>query len=229
MKLFSMPLILAILAGPLIAQAPKAALKDGVISYTNESGGRSEIQVGGPCADLWVAPDGDTMAFVRIDRSEPGDLSPAPFIEESTIFVASSSSRFSPVRVALQPPWIEGREWRVFRDPVVSPDLKAVYFLVPAAGTSWLLMSAPTAGGKAHAIAYVESYCVLWGGEHSGDLLMMARHMDAVTQGVTHWYYRNSTVGGTAKVGTREEAGDFGEFVSGWVRKHGGSCQYNLN
>jgi hypothetical protein len=205
------------------------ALNNGVISYLDSAGGRSEIKVGGPCADLWISPDGDTIAFIRIDRSQPDHFALAPFIEASTIFVASRSARFAPVRVAIEPPKIDGRIWKVFHAPVLSPGRDTVYFLVPAAGTSWFLMSAPVTGGAALPINYVEAYCVLWGGKDSGALLFMARQMGSGAQGVTHSYYFYKHSGGTVKVGMPDEGRYFGEFARRWIRERGGTCQFNLN
>jgi hypothetical protein len=78
--------ILAVSGRSAYVSAP--ALKDGVISYVSERGLRSQIHVGGPCADLWVSPDGGAIAFIRIDRSQPDDFAIEPFVEESTVFVA---------------------------------------------------------------------------------------------------------------------------------------------
>jgi len=230
MKTASLPALLVVLAASrLIAQSGGPALEDGVISYTDITGRRSRVQVGGPCADLWVSPDAETIAFVRIDRSEPDDLSLEPFVEESTVFIASRSNGFNPVRISFPPPRLDRRTWRVFRHPVASPDAKTVYFLVPSAGTSFSLMSVSTTGGAAKLVADVGGYCVLWGGEYNGDLLTIVRRTGSVEQGFVQWYYLNSASLGSVRVGVRDKDGDFGEFVKTWIRKYGGTCETNLN
>jgi len=168
------------------------------------------------------------MAFIRIDKSKPGDPGTAPFIEESTIFTALRSTHFKPLRVPVRPPKIDGRVWTVFLDPVLSPDLRTVYFLVPAAGTSWFLMSAPITGGAARRITYVEEYCVLWGGKRPGDLLAAIRHMGSAQPLLDHWYYAWSRSSGLVKQGTQGEDGDFGQFAGVWGSRYGGTCQQNL-
>jgi len=110
MTLFSRFLILAaLLATPSVAEAGDVALKDGVITYSDGSVRRSVAPVGGPCSDLWVSPDGQMIAFIRIDSSQPDPSAISPFVERSTIFVASRSAGFKPMRVALDPPHVEGR------------------------------------------------------------------------------------------------------------------------
>lgn len=230
MKIGLVPAILAVfsVSSP-SAQSGTPVLKDGVINYQDERGQRAQGQAGGPCADLWVSPDGSTIAFIRIDKSEPGDIGTEPFIQESNIFLARRSSGFVPIRISFPVPKIDGRAWKVFRNPSMSPDLKTVYFAVPATATSWFLMSVPSTGGAALPIDFVEAYCVLWGGAQSGEVLTMARRMGSPEEGLTHWYYRVGPALAKTKVGSRETGGDFGRFVTAWTRSHGGTCQGGLD
>jgi len=223
-------MLTALMAIPTAAEAGRISLKDGVISYYDDAGKRSVIQVGVPCSDLWVSPDEQVIAFIAITSSRPDPLAIEPFIEQSTIFVASRSTRFKPARVALELPQVDGREWKVFRSPVLSADLRTVYFLVPAAGTSWFLMSVPVAGGTAKPITWVEAYCVLWGGANPGDLLAALRGEPADdTHGVTHLYYHYGASGAAEQIGTREHDGDWRDVVRAWTRRHGCTCEQNMN
>ena len=227
---FRSPALIALLAVAAFAEAGKVTLKDGVISYPDGTTGRSVVQAGGPCSDLWVSPDGEMIAFIRMDKSRPDPAAISPFIERSTIFVASRSTGFKPVRVALYPPRVDGREWNVFRDPVLSPDRRTVYFLVPAAGTSYFLMRVPVAGGTARPITWVEAYCVVWGGSRSGDLAASVRAEPTdETQGVAHHYYHYDASGAAKLIGTREHDGDWVDFVRAWAHKYGGTCEANVN
>jgi len=230
MTAFSWLLMLtASLSIPSDAETGKITLRNGVISYSDGAAEPSVVQVDGPCSDLWVSPDEQMIAFIRIDRSRPDPLAIGPFIERSTIFVASRSTRFKPARVALEPPQVDGREWNVFRAPALSPDLRTVYFLVPAAGTSWLLMSVPVEGGTARPVTWVEAYCVLWGGAHSGDLLAVIRGEPDDTHGVTHLYYHYGASGSAEQIGTREHDGDWRDVVRAWTRRYGGPCEEGMN
>lgn len=224
-------MVLAALAVPFSsAFAGDMTLKDGVISYSAGATGRSVVQVGGPCADLWVSSDGETMAFVRIDKSRPGDFG-APFIEQSTVFVALRSTHFKPQRVDLEPPRIGGRDWNVFRQPVLSPDRRIVYFQVPTAATSWTLMGVSVSGGVASQITRANGYCVLWGGPHSGDLFAAIHEypVDPTREEVVDAYYRFSGARRVERVGSYQADGPFEHVVNDWVRKHGGmgSCEKN--
>jgi hypothetical protein len=114
----------------------------------------------------------------------------------------------------------------------MSPDLKSVYFLIPATATSWFLMRASTTGGAARPIIFVEDYCVLWGGEQSGDVLTMTRHMGRPEEELTHWSYHvgpGLTRVRVGSVGSRERDGDFRQFVIAWIHGHGGNCEANTN
>jgi hypothetical protein len=212
------------------AFAGDIALKDGVISYASGAAGRAVVQAGGPCADLWVSSDGQTMAFVRMDRSRPGDFG-APFIEQSTVFVAFRSTHFKPQRVDLEPPRIGGRDWNVFRQPVLSPDRRTVYFEVPTAATSWTLMSVSVSGGSASQITRANGYCVLWGGAHSGDLFVAIHEypVDPTREEIVDAYYRFSGSRRLERVGSWQADGPFEHVVSDWVTRHGGvgSCEKN--
>jgi len=231
MTTFFCSLILtAVMAIPSAAGTASITLKDGVVSYSDPNAGRSTVQVGGPCADLWVSPDGQEIAFIRIDRSRPNPYAIEPFIEQSTIFVASRSAGFKPVRVDFEPPEVDGRHWNVFRTPRVSPDLHTVYFLIPAAGTSWFLMSAPISGGPAKPITWVEDYCVIWGGVHPGDLLAVIRgEPPDAARGVAHLYYHYSASGAEELIGNRESSGGFEDVARAWTHKYGGACEQNTN
>lgn len=212
------------------AFAGDVTLKDGVISYAAGAAGRSVVQVGGPCADLWVSSDGEAMAFVRMDRSRPGDFS-APFIEQSTVFVALRSTHFKPQRVDLKSPRVGGRDWNVFRAPVLSPDRRTVYFQVPTAATSWTLMSVSVSGGAASQITRANAYCVLWGGPHSGELFASIHEypVDPTREEVIDAYYRFSGSRRAERVGSWQADGPFEHVVSDWIARHGGAgfCEEN--
>jgi hypothetical protein len=165
-----------------------------------------------------------------MDKWRPDQFAIEPFIEQSTIFVASRSEHFKPVRVALESPRVDGRDWNVFRTPVLSPDRGTVYFLVPAGGTSWFLMTVPVLGGTATPITWVEAYCVLWGGKHPGDLFVSVRKYPAdATQHLSHDYYRYDASRHAERVGNSQRKGTFQDFVHTWTRQDGATCEPNIN
>jgi hypothetical protein len=84
----------------------QATLDNGVIRYTAADGQRKSINVGKKCADLWVAPDESVIAFIAIEKDlgpDPAAPEVAPYITESSIYIARKSGGFAPVRVNVGP------------------------------------------------------------------------------------------------------------------------------
>jgi hypothetical protein len=113
------------------AQTAKPMLKDGVITYLASSGGRTKIRIDKPCADLWVSPDERVIAFITLDKTNPAEIGMGQ-LEESNIHIAKKSDNFKSILIALKPIHIRGMQWKVVRQPSISPDLKTLYFLVPS-------------------------------------------------------------------------------------------------
>lgn len=206
------------------AQTLGPTLSNGVITYVAESGQRKEIRVGKECSDLWISPDESLIAFVVIQKGRRPKASfehDDPFIEESSIYLARRSDHYNPVRLDLKPILIDGRQWKVVRQPSVSPDLDTVYFSVPYTMTTWKLMSASIRTGKVSTICDADDYCVVWGGEHSGELLMRARREEE--EGAIYPFILRNRSG--VLVRFENEHGWFGEFAARWSRDHGGTCR----
>ena len=222
MKLFTLVSILALAPLAIMrAGGISAKVTNGKITYLGEDGHSREIDVGRPCADLWVSPDERVLAFIAIDQAKPptaGEI--APFIEESRIYVAIKSDHFKPVLIGSSPVSVDGRPWKVFRLPSVSPDLKTVYFMIPATMTSWKLMSTPLRGGQSKAVSDAGAYCVIWGGHHSGELLMLTR---VETSGAAPFVtYRIELFDRTASrtlIAPDRDAARFGEIASRWAER----------
>lgn len=206
------------------AETVHPTLSNGVVSYVGEGGQRREIQVGKKCADLWVAPDESIIAFIAIDKAQPANANNGePFIEESSIYFARKSDQFRPVHIVLKKLLIAGRVWTVVRQPSVSPDLKTVYFSVPFTMTSWKLLSTSLTTHAYTIVGNADSYCVVWGGEYSGELLMQVRREE--NTGVKYPCFVRSKSGTVAKVADEDKCWGFGEFAISWSREHGGSCR----
>jgi len=210
---------------------PHASLSRGVISYVAEDGKRQQIDVRRPCADLWVSPDGRVITFIAIEKSEPPTpAEPEPFIKESSVYIARASDHFKPVAVGLKPVLIDGNLWTVFRNPSLSPDLQTVYFLVPYTATTWKLMRRALSGGIEKPVEDAMAYCVIWGGEHSGDLLTSNRQ-DSISgrpaTGVTYPCYLSGRSGEHTMVadGVLQDCWAFDDFSTRWSREHGGACR----
>ena len=186
-------------------QTSRPTLLNGVISYNAEDGQRRMIHVGRKCADLWVAPDESVITFIAIDKVRPATGSETePFIEESSIYIARRSDDFKPDHLVASVP-IDGRVWKVVRQPSLSPDLKTVYFSVPFTMTSWKLLSTSLRARSYTTIGNADSYCVVWGGEHSGALLMEIRRES--NSGVRYPCYLRSKSGTLTKGRTRVSVG----------------------
>lgn len=216
---------------PARAEGIRPVLSDGVVSFVAEDGQRREIRVGKRCADLWVSADESIVAFIAIDKAQPATAQEiGPFIEESSIYIARRSDHFKAVRLPLKSLLVDGQPWRVVREPSVSPDLKTVYFLIPYTMTTWKLMSTSLPSSRRNIIGDAMTYCVIWGGGHSGDLLMMRRRdsdpRDPVP-GVKYPCYLRAPSGEESMIvdGVRRECWDFDDFAIGWSRQQGGTCQ----
>ncbi len=113
----------------------------------------------------------------------------------------------------------------------MSPDLKTVYFLVPYTMTSRKLASIPLAGGTPQLITDVMGYCVIWGGGHSGDLLMQVR-IDAdphdPAPGASYQCYARNADGHQTRIANENECWLFDSFAAKWSRTHGGTCRTSL-
>ncbi len=123
-----------------------------------------------PSASTLVVPDESAFSFIAIEKStspKPGEFD-NPFIVESRIYVARKQNHFVPIAVGPAEVEIEGREWRVFRNPSLSPDQQSVYFLVPATMTAWKLMIYSLSEDRTRAISDSNLYCVVWGGKIRG-------------------------------------------------------------
>jgi hypothetical protein len=182
--------------------------------------------VGKKCADLWVSPDGGAFAFISIEKAQPATANEAePFIEESAIYIARRADHFVPVHVVVRPV-VDGRTWKVVRQPSLSPDLNTVYFSVPYTMTSWKLLSSSLSAGSYRILDDADSYCVVWGGEHSGQLLMQKRHEADPNgpSGVTYPCYLRSKSGVLAKVANEDQCRSFSEFATQWSRDRGATC-----
>jgi hypothetical protein len=205
--------------------ATRITLANGIISYVDEDGQRKRIAVGKKCADLWSAPDGSVIAFIAINKAEADTVE--PFIEESTIYIARERDKFKPTPVIVRPT-IGDHTWEVGRQPSISRDFKTLFFSVPGTTTSWKLMSTSLPPSAYTFIGDVDSYCVVWGGAHDGDLLLQSRRDTQASrprQGVTYPCYLRTKAGDLTAVANEGECWNFGEFATRWGREHGGSCQ----
>jgi hypothetical protein len=204
----------------------------GIISYV-EGGRRHQIDVGKPCSDLWVSPDGRVIAFIAVQKAEP----PTPtergsFIEESSLYIARKSDRFKPVPLDVGPVSIGGNQWTVFRNPSLSPDLRTIYFEIPDTMTTWKLLKRAVSGGVPTVLGDVMAYCVVWNGERSGDLLTMVRQDSTSGRpaaGVRYPCYLSSQAGEPIMVadGMSQSCFAFDDFSMRWSSKHGGVCRSN--
>jgi hypothetical protein len=211
-------------------QSGRPRLSKGVIGYIGENGQREIVDVGKPCSDLWVAPDGNSIAFIAIEKARPPatPFDQEPLIEESAIYFARRADHYRAVRVDFKSVSIDGNEWRVFRQPSLSPDLHTVYFLVPYTMTTWRLMSRPLPTGQNKTVSDAMTYCVVWGGGHSGDVLIMVREEPTVHPpiGVIYPCYVSAPSGSRVMLadGISQDCWEFGDFAARWSRANGGAC-----
>ena len=226
------PLLLISISACFIAvqgrgEALRPTLSNGIVTY-EENGRRKEIQVGKKCADLWVSPDESVIAFIGIEKAQPATAHEIePFIEESSIYIARKSEHFKPVHLAVKVE-IDARTWKVVREPKVSPDLATVYFFVPNTMTTSKLMSTTLSTSLYEMIADATDYCVMWGGDSSGGLVLLSRHDPEPTisdpaPGVGYPCFVRGQSGERTKLAD-ECFSDFDKLAARWSREHGGTC-----
>ncbi len=212
-------------AAPGFTNSAKPELTDGVVTVIGEDGRRVAIDVGKRCTDLSVAPDESVIAFVGIEKSEPQFPSGEPFIQESSLYIARRIDRFKPVRISVEIP-LNGRRWRVAEFPMMSPDGDALYFDVPNSMTSATLVRMKIPSGETTVIRPgVGEYCVIWGGEYSGGVIMSLRTMPKLGDndgGVTYPCYVTKPAGEiVAEIGSDC---DFQPTAAMWSRNHQAAC-----
>lgn len=198
------------------------SLTNGAISYTSNDGRRKNIEIGKRCDDLWVAPDESIIAFIAIDKAFPGtDSGPNPFIVESSLYIARKTERFRPARVNLKEIVVDGKPWKIVRYPSVSPDLSKVYFSVPYTMKDWKLMSVSLPDGANIAISDEVTYCIVWGGHYSGDLLLLRNVYEPTNEGL--FCFRRDGAGAQIRIDDPDCIG-FAGFAARWSRERGGAC-----
>ena len=208
-------------------QSARPALSNGVVTYTAEDGQLREMRVGVPCADLWTSPDGNVIAFIGIEKARPAmGRTTEPFIEESSIFVARKEDGFKPVHFAVNVE-LDGRSWKIAREPKLSPNLSKLYFFVPNSMTSWTLVTRPLNVDTGSIVSRGSEYCVIWGGSDSGDLVILTRMGPGRADpegGVTYPCYVRAASGSTTKLADECFAA-FDKLADHWSREHGGICR----
>jgi hypothetical protein len=201
----------------------QATLDNGVIRYTAADGQRKSINVGKKCADLWVAPDESVIAFIAIEKDlgpDPAAPEVAPYITESSIYIARKSGGFAPVRVNVGPIRSYERDWNVYRNPRVTRDIGSVLFGVPVAITYDEVFAHDLKTGQNKDIGGAVEWCVEWGGPRSGSVLTQRRYITEF--GIKHHCYAWSPSGSETVLA--DECEHFGELASAWSHNNAGSC-----
>lgn len=205
------------------AQPASPSLRAGVIQFTARSGSRHEIQIGKKCADLWVAPDESVIAFIGIRKVAFGtENSTDPDIDESSVYIARKADDFKPVRLPFEQVEIEGKAWRIFRAPSLSPDGKTAYFTVPVTMKDWTLMSVSLPTSVPRVVHDHVEYCVIWGGPYSGALLTLENVYEPRFDGLR--CFATSVAGDRTRLNDEGDCTGFLAFASRWARQHQGSC-----
>jgi len=194
-----LPLILAVVVtAPCFASSTKPVPADGAVTIIGENGRRVAIDVGTRCTDLWVAPDESVIAFIGIEKSQPQYPSGEPFIEESSIYIARRIDGFKPIRISVRV-LLDGKAWSVAEQPMMDRDQRTLYFLVPNSMTSAVLVRTTVPGDETTVVKHgVGAYCVIWGGDYSGAVIMSLRRVPKLGDndaGVTYPCYVTKPAG----------------------------------
>jgi len=216
--------LIVMLVCPLIAYGqtqvlPRASpmLVDGVISVV-ENGHRVALPAGNKCTDLWIAPDESAIAFVDMTSQEES------LIVTTRVYLALKAQHFRPVSIALRPVRIDGRLWRLFRNPRISSDLKSVFINIPYTSTTSKIVRFSLTTGKQEILGDATDYCVVWGGRHRNEMVTQFRYIpNDPAKGVVYECKVRDSTGKETKIGADCE--DFEEFAMKWALDSGGSCR----
>jgi hypothetical protein len=178
-------------------------------------GREQALDVGWPCADLWVSPDKTVIAFVAVKKLGPR-LSGLP--QDTAIYVAFQKDGFKPVPIGVTSVMLAHRQWRVFRRPRVMPNVGSVVFAVPYTATADKLFAVKIPHGRAVPIGDASEYCAISKGKFTGQLITQVRTSD-VTNGVSYSCRLRSLIGKEAVLNRHCE--DFDDFVSTWTALNG--------
>jgi hypothetical protein len=154
---------------PVHAASLEVTLVDHVITYTDESGHRKRIDVGKPCDDLWIAPDGSAFAFIGIDKYIDFPDPPSHDAIATTVYIARRSDHFRPKPIAdtVQP--------GPYHFPSISSDGAYVFFVGLPGGAGFLfahnLRTGKTEGLDAAHTRSLIGYCTIWSGKRAGGVL----------------------------------------------------------
>ena len=224
--------LILIFLGTLVASESRAdtrfMLTNGVIHYTDEDGREGHIQVGSKCADLWVSPIADSIAFIAIEKETPArnllGTDTEMLVQKSSIYIARKSDHFAPHLIVARIFQIDGRPWQIVRYPQISPDGDKVFFEVPFTVTTSRLMMFSVSSGAYAPIEDVTDYCVVWNGKYSRSLLVQRRRLsERRDEGILYQCYLRAPSGVMNKIA--DECFMFSTFASSWSRRNGGVCK----
>jgi hypothetical protein len=209
---------LLLLAFPNVwAQTARPKLIDGVISYTSQDGQQKTIQIEKKCSDLWVSPDESVIAFIAIDRETASQNDQEPSIEKSTVYIARRDNHFMPIRLSEESVFIAGRQWQIFRNPRVATDRKTAFFEIPYTETTSRVVVATTSSKTYRVIGDASTYCVVWGGTHSGQVILQRREiLNDPSTGVLYRCYLRSQSGAETRIG--DDCSNFDQFIGRWFQ-----------
>lgn len=188
--------------------------------------GRLQWEQGAPaeltCGDFWMAPDRSAAAMTAVDSSDP----------KETFFLLWQSKRPTTL-VELRVPTLDRKAFpfgRLFRFPQLSPDGKLLYFEIPVSmtGVSQLLSIGVHENRRVDAVTLEAEYCVIWGGEYSGRLLVTQRERgDSMERPVVHRRRLLGLASGPRDLGAPTDAPPFlYDWLTStcWLMANGGQC-----
>jgi hypothetical protein len=161
---------------PAHAALLEVTLVDHVITYTDEGGHRQRIDVGKPCEDLWIAPDGSAFAFIGIDKyMDFPDDPPSRDAIASTVYIARRSDHFTPKPIA---DTVGSRryEYHQIHSPSISSDGAYVFFVgIPGNAVFLYAHNLRTGNNEYLDVNGTRSlldYCTVWSGRSAGGVLL---------------------------------------------------------
>lgn len=191
---------------PAHAASLEVTLVDHVITYTDESGHRQRIDVGKPCEDLWIAPDGSAFAFIGIDKYMDFTDPPSRDVIATTVYIARRSDHFKPRAIAdtVQPgPY----EYHQLHSPSISSDGAYVFFVGVPGNAAFLyahnLRTGKTEGLEVNDTRSLIDYCTVWSGPSAGGVLLAEMYwsdLAGVGRGGDRCYFKNSGKAGNSGI-----------------------------
>jgi len=196
-------------------------IEKGAVVVTLSNGAVRRLETGSAAFDLWTSPDNSLIAFATADshlRTTVDD--PDPLYKSSSIYVAAEDRDYAPVLLLRGPLKIGSLKLERFNSPRFGPGRKTIYVKGGYTMTTDVILAIDIDSRKVRFVGYATDFRVIWGGQYSGELIFMIRHLPYNgSEGISY----ECRVGASPEKSRLVKANcvDFLGFTREWAGKNG--------